>query len=173
MQRLLWKVIASSFLLCTSAWAQGTGSAELPYRLLTAHAGYIFKGTVISVQHSEPAGGIGTIQVVFRVDQGVRNAESGKTLTIREWAGLSDAGERYRMGEHVILFLYPMSGLGLTSPVGGSLGHLSVDEHDQISLPRGWRFAPNRDSSPAAHRATTHSVGSRDFLRIVTRMAEE
>src|SRR5215471_19292511 len=107
MQRLLWKVIASSFLLCTSAaWAQGSGSPELPYRLLTAHAGYIFKGTVISVQHAQPAGGIGTVQIDFRVDQGVRNAVSGKTLTIREWAGLWEAGERYRVGEHVILFLY-------------------------------------------------------------------
>ena len=174
MQRLLWKVIASYLLFCTpAAWAQGSASTQLPYRLLTAHAGYIFKGTVISVQHSQPAGGIAAVQVDFRVDQGVRNAVSGKTLTIREWAGLWEAGERYRVGERLILFLYPKSGLGLTSPVGGPMGHLNVDERDQISLPQSWRFAPNRESLPSARQSTSHSVGSHDFLRLIARMAEE
>ena len=30
-------------------------------------------------------------------------------------------------GEHILIFLYPPSRLGLTSPVGGSLGQIALD----------------------------------------------
>jgi hypothetical protein len=38
------------------------------------------------------------------------------------------------VGEHVVLFLYPPSKLGLTSCVGGPLGRFSVDSLNQIAL---------------------------------------
>jgi len=30
-------------------------------------------------------------------------------------------------GEHILIFLYPPSRLGFTSPVGGSLGQIALD----------------------------------------------
>jgi hypothetical protein len=52
-------------------------------------------------------------------------------------------------GQHVLIFLYPLSRLGLTSPVGGALGQIALDqtgknvaEHDpQAAAPRGLRNA--------------------------------
>src|SRR5258708_29179611 len=55
-------------------------------------------------------------------------------LTIHEWAGLWSIGERYRLGERVLLFLYPPSKLGLTSPVAGAVGRFAMDSQGHILL---------------------------------------
>ena len=55
-------------------------------------------------------------------------------MTIREWAGLWNTGERYETGERVLLFLYPKSKLGLTSPVGGKLGRYAVDAAGRVLI---------------------------------------
>ena len=92
-------------------------------RPLTKNSGYIFAGTVKSVERVAPKGnGVATVQITFHVEQAMRGARAGQMLTIREWAGLWESGERYRPGERVLLFLYPPSKLGLTSPVGGPAG---------------------------------------------------
>jgi len=43
-------------------------------------------------------------------------------------------GERYQPGEQVVLFLYPASSLGLTSPVGGEMGRFQVDKVGRVAL---------------------------------------
>jgi hypothetical protein len=53
-------------------------------------------------------------------------------LTILEWLGLWSSGQRYAVGEHVLLFLYPASKLGLTSAVGGALGQFRLDSASGI-----------------------------------------
>jgi hypothetical protein len=53
---------------------------------------------------------------------------------VREWAGLWEAGERYRAGERVLLYLYPPSKLGLTSPVGGRLGRYQIGHDGLVTL---------------------------------------
>jgi hypothetical protein len=55
-------------------------------------------------------------------------------LTIHEWAGLWTSGERYRVGQHVLLFLYSPSKLGLTSPVAGGMGRFPMDSRGQIVM---------------------------------------
>jgi hypothetical protein len=70
--------------------------------------------------------------VTFHIEQAMRGAAPGELLTIREWAGLWNSGERYRVGEHVLLFLYSPSKLGLTSPVGGAMGRFAVDSRGMI-----------------------------------------
>jgi len=104
---------------------------ELPHLSrppLTRSAGYIFAGTVQSIERAAPKGnGVATVLINFHVDQAMRGVRAGQTLAIREWAGLWESGERYRPGERVLLFLYPPSKLGLTSPVGGSLGRFRID----------------------------------------------
>src|SRR5689334_14750259 len=75
---------------------------------LASKAGYIFSGTVISVERSRASnpGSVASTQITFHVDEGLRGVRSGQTLTIREWPGLWSQGERYRPGERVVLFLY-------------------------------------------------------------------
>ena len=104
----------------------------LPPHIAVQSAGMIFSGTVLKVEHLRSAGFPGVTQVTFRVESAMRNARRGQTLTIREWAGLWSSGERYRTGERVLLFLYPKSKLGLTSPVGGPSGRYEVDHAGRV-----------------------------------------
>jgi hypothetical protein len=83
------------------------------------------------------ANSVAMTQITFRVEQAIRGTRSGQVLTIREWAGLWNSGERYRPGERVLLFLYSPSKLGLTSPVGGSSGRFAVDHAGDAVLEAG------------------------------------
>ena len=96
---------------------------------LSRHAGFIFRGRVLRVERLRPAAGSpATVQVTFQVLEGIRGTRTGDHLTIREWAGAWPAGRpRYRVGQELLLFLYPPSRLGLTSPVGGDAGILPLD----------------------------------------------
>jgi hypothetical protein len=97
-------------------------------------SGLIFSGTVLEVEHIAPAGSPAITQITFRVESAIRGTRRGQVITIHEWAGLWNSGERYRAGERVLLFLYPRSKLGLTSPVGGSLGRYQVDQSGRVLL---------------------------------------
>jgi hypothetical protein len=103
---------------------------------LTRNSGYIFGGTVISIEHLTAIGPniVPTVRVTFRVEDAIRGVRIGQTLVIREWAGLWESGGRYRRGERVLLFLYPSSKLGLTSSVGGMLGRFPMNRSGQILL---------------------------------------
>lgn len=108
---------------------------QLTLRQLTSRAGYIFVGRVKSVQYIPATSGhVATMKIRFQVEQGLRGVRSGSVLTIRQWAGLWDAGERYRTGERLLLFLYRPSKLGLTSPVGGFRGRFALDRNGQVLL---------------------------------------
>jgi hypothetical protein len=87
---------------------------------MTHSAGLIFTGTVTSITPVRARGSdsVDSVQVTFRVEQSVRGPRAGQTLTIREWSGLWSAGPRYRVGEHLMLFFYPPSKVGLTNARG-------------------------------------------------------
>jgi hypothetical protein len=107
-------------------------------RPVTQSSGYIFAGTVKSVGRTVPKGiGVATVQINFHVDQAMRGVRTGQTLAIREWAGLWESGERYRLGERVLLFLYPPSKLGLTSPVQGRLGRFGIGSDGRVVVDPG------------------------------------
>jgi hypothetical protein len=97
-------------------------------RPLAKPSGYIFAGTVTAIKSVAPQGtrGVAQIQITFHVDSAVRGVRTGQSLSIREWTGVWDAGQRYRVGEKVALFLYSPSKLGLTSVVGGTLGRFPI-----------------------------------------------
>jgi hypothetical protein len=99
-------------------------------------AGIIFSGRVTSVGRngSFPSQNAASTLVTFQVEHAIRGATTGQNFTIREWAGLWNRGERYRVGEHVLLFLYPVSKLGFTSPVAGPLGRFAMDGQDRIVM---------------------------------------
>jgi len=97
-------------------------------------AGLIFSGTVTRIerQPASPAQPVETVKVTFRVDNALRGTLPGDTLTISQWIGLWSSGQRYRVGEHILLFLYAPSKLGLTSSVAGSLGRFPIDRWGSI-----------------------------------------
>jgi hypothetical protein len=99
-------------------------------------AGRIFSGTVTHIERRPATAGqsVETVAVTFHVENAVRGASPGQNLTIKQWIGLWSSGQRYRVGERVVLFLYPNSKLGLTSTVGGSVGHFAVDREGWVLL---------------------------------------
>jgi len=135
----------------------------------TLKAGYIFSGTVKEVERLAPGanGGVAVMRITFHVDRGLRGTRTGQTLVIREWAGLWQTGARYRPGERVMLFLYPRSKLGLTSPVGGESGRYAVDPGGKVIIePR--KVGPTRARFPANLR-----MPPLEFLHALRRMQEE
>ncbi len=117
------------------------------WKQLSRRAGMIFAGTVLATtpptaatqslttQSAVPdrtvAAGVptmaGAVQLSFRVDQAIAGVERGQILTIHEWAGAWSMHRPMSNGQHILIFLYPLSRLGFTSPVGGSLGQVVLD----------------------------------------------
>src|ERR1700758_722084 len=108
-------------------------------QVLPRAAGTIFMGTVMSVRRipATQENELETMQIVFRVDNAIRGAQRGAHLAVREWMGLWPSGERYQVGERVLLFLYPPSRLGLNSPVGGPEGRFAVDDKGRVLVGDG------------------------------------
>src|SRR5277367_5336757 len=144
------------------------GSNPRHSRPLTQSSGYIFAGTVKSVERVAPKGnGVATVEINFHVDQGLRGVRTGQMLAIREWAVLWESGESYRLGERVLLFLYPPSKLGLTSPVQGPMGRFKIGPDGQIVLdPRRISFRPPRPGVRDALRGRTR-VSPRELVRFL------
>jgi hypothetical protein len=113
---------------------------------------------------------VATVQITFRVDQAIRGVSSRQVLTIREWAGLWDSVDRYRRGEQVLLFLYQLSRLGLTSPVNGNYGRFKLDNGGLIMLNAARLQALQLDRPvPAPASAGTTTINSRDLVRAIGR----
>jgi hypothetical protein len=89
----------------------------------------IFSGTVTNIERRPARRGqsVETVAVTFHIENALRGTSAGRDLTIHQWIGLWSSGQRYAVGERVLLFLYPKSKLGLTSSVGGPLGHFEID----------------------------------------------
>jgi hypothetical protein len=113
------------------------------WKQLSRRAGMIFAGTVLPAPSqtvrtptlTTPTaaadrvvpGTTPSVQLRFRVDQAIAGVEQGQILTIHEWAGAASMYRPLHSGQHILIFLYPPSRLGLTSPVGGSLGQVALD----------------------------------------------
>ncbi|HEY4661209.1 MAG TPA: hypothetical protein VIG91_06885 [Terriglobales bacterium] len=115
---------------------EASGEPLLVSRQVLRDSGRIFSGTVLRVEHrnSDSSSALATTRITLRVDEAIRNVRRGQTLEINEWAGLWQSGERYRPGQRVLLFLYPPSRLGLTSPVGNRAGRFAVNRAGSITL---------------------------------------
>ena len=137
--------------LCLSGFAAAQPSDQViaervlgpRWKQLSRRAGMIFAGTVLpapsqtvtnqtvttptaAADRAVP-GATPAVQLRFRVDQAIAGVEQGQNLTIHEWAGAASMHRPMRSGQHILIFLYPPSRLGLTSPVGGSLGQVALD----------------------------------------------
>jgi hypothetical protein len=103
------------------------------------------------------------------VEHGIRGIAAGELLTIHEWAGLWTSGERYHVGESVLLFLYPPGKLGLTSPVAGAMGRFALDSQGRVLL-TGLHSA-NLRADPIVGGKTVISYA--DFALAVRRSGQE
>jgi hypothetical protein len=135
-------------------------------RLVRA-AGVIFSGRVAFVGHAALPQGVvpSSTTVTFQVEKAIRGTSPGQMLTIREWGGLWGNGERYRVGEHVLLFLYAPSKLGLTSPVAGAMGKFVIDSQGRVVLDPQHLAALAADPILGGKAIVTYS----DFARAVWR----
>jgi len=135
---------------------------------LVRTAGIIFAGSVTSVgtRTSSPGLGHASTVITFQVEHAIRGASVGQNLTIHEWAGLWSRGERYRVGEHVLLFLYAPSKLGLTSPVAGPMGRFAVDSRGLIVMSPHHIAIVNSDPMLAGKTAVPYA----DFAVAVRRV---
>ena len=141
---------------CLSNFGAGDSAASQPsdqevaqrvlgpqWKQLSRRAGMIFAGTVLAAAPpNETTRTAATdpflpdpdlerpqsFQTTFRVDEAIAGVETGQILTIREWAGAQSLQRPMRKGQHFLIFFYPPSRLGLTSPVGGSQGQIALDQ---------------------------------------------
>jgi len=106
------------------------------FRFLVRDSARIFSGEVLKVEHLNlDARGLPAVtRITFKVERAIRGVRHGQVVQVNEWQGLWNAGERYQAGEHVLLFLYPPSKLGLTSPVGGAAGRFRMDDAGRVIL---------------------------------------
>jgi len=152
--------------------ARAASAQSLFLRQAARKAGFIFSGTVLSVQ--QVRGGPGTVdrvRIAFAVHEAVRGVRAGKTFTVDEWAGVwTDAAGRFRPGDRVFLLLYPRSKLGLTSIVAGGLGRYDLDSNWRIVGTNQKPTVP-ADSSPGPRgsrpqpRGTAQSHGLANTIR--------
>ena len=158
----------------TSA-ARATSAQTALLRTAARKAGFIFSGTVLSVQRlPASAAGVDRVRVTFSVHEAVRGVRQGKTFTIDEWAGLwANHASRFRPGDRVYLLLYPRSKLGLSSIVAGGLGRYDLDSQWRIvGTNRKPTFAidpPARPSRPRPQpRGSTQSHELSNTIRPLT-----
>lgn len=106
------------------------------WQQLARRAGMVFAGTVLTSapQTLRTDRAPSTVELSFRIDRAIAGVQAGQILTIHEWMGAWSRHRPMRPGDHVLLFLYPPSRLGLTSPVGGSLGQIALDSSGQRVL---------------------------------------
>lgn len=143
---------------------------------LSRSSGIVFSGTVMKVERIAPSKGdaAAVMRIAFRVDGAIRGVTRGQTLVIREWAGLWQSGERYRPGERVMLFLYPPSKLGLTSPVGGAMGRFRLNPAGHIVVPREQSRPPSpRLPETGSRRRETGFVSLRELARALRQESGE
>jgi len=145
------------------------GTFGLPQ--LARSAGLIFSGKVTGIAHSPAAVGeaIGTVSITFRVENAIRGATPAEDLTVTQWIGLWSSGQRYRVGERAVFFLYPPSKLGLTSCVGGAMGRFAIDPLGRVLLTPQQLSALRGDPVLAGKSRVSYS----DFARAVRQAAGE
>jgi len=136
---LLGLVVGMNTLVLRPAAAVGR---RLDLATMTAHAGTIVAGRIVTLQPgSHPKyHNIGVLLVTVQVSEMIKGAPADK-FTFMQFAGRSTASDGtkslsiaqtlpelppYRVGEEVVLFLYPPSSAGFTSPVGGPQGKFLI-----------------------------------------------
>lgn len=146
MPRRIWFLFV--LLLIQVSWPGEVGSTTvLPLDLprLATQAGRIFLGRCEEVTVSLDENGLPATYARFQVTDGLKGVETGERVLIKQFGvvrkplavgegesavvpmkTMALTGEAYRPGRNYLLFLYPESDLGFTSPVGGGQGRFEI-----------------------------------------------
>jgi hypothetical protein len=170
MHASIWKFAYSALFLVLVSRLPAAEQVPVPSRIpeipnlhtLATRSGYAFAGTVKAVERISPRNkeSVAVMRITFYVDKGYRGVRTGQTISIHEWSGLWQSGEHYRVGERVVLFLYPLSKLGLTSPVPN--GRFPIDSSGQVVLPPAQPPSPTRPAPgrlPGSFRLSPQEFG--------------
>ena len=103
---------------------------SLPLNLdeITDSADRVFAGTCEKIEEIEkdPISNLRVVRYTFKVTEGIIGVNSDE-ITFTQWKPTTiDAG--YVIGKKYVIFLYPNSRLGLTSPVGYMQGKFLVEK---------------------------------------------
>jgi hypothetical protein len=112
------------------------------------------------------AGTTPAVQFRFRVDQAIAGVEQGQILTVHEWAGAATMHRPMRSGQHILIFLYPPSRLGLTSPVGGSRGQIALDPSGKNVAAQKPAVATGLRNESSVRPRTTGNTGGVSVLQL-------
>lgn len=171
-----WRVIAG-VLACLSQLAVSETRDQLAarnvmgphWKQIARSAGTIFAGTVLAVENAPPTGrNTPVVQVRFRVERAIAGSREGQTFTLREWSGAWGAHPPMRRGQRLLIFLYPPSRLGLSSPVGAELGQIPLDFGSEAVTARA--EVPHRVRTESARQpatATTTGISIRRLERAI------
>jgi hypothetical protein len=142
-------------------------------RSLIRSSAYIFAGTVLAVEHIKPLPNeLPTVRISFHVDQAIRGVQQGQTLSVREWALVWNSGERYRRGDRVLLFLYPLSKLGLTSVVAGS-GRFDINARGEILVEQNPMSIVRDEPVQQRESVRRNRLPNRSVIQALRRAAQE
>lgn len=94
---------------------------------LTNEADRIFAGICTSIEEIEndSESGLSVIKYNFQISESIKGLENKQEITFKQWSKTAP-DLAYEVGAKYILFLYPNSELGLTTPVGFLQGQFQV-----------------------------------------------
>lgn len=90
----------------------------------------IFTGRCISVEEIEKdkdSRNLPTIKFTFKVTEGIKGTGNKKEISFKQWKP-TIRNANYQIGKKYVLFLFPDSKFGLTSPVGFLQGQFEIEE---------------------------------------------
>jgi len=122
-----------SLIIWAGLFSVATGSSVKTVNLpeMTDSAGMVFYGRCLAVETSSP-NGILAKRYSFKVIEALKGVEPDQVVTFQQISGSGSFGipgiPAYQKGQEVLLFLYPESRLGLTSPVGMGQGLFQPQE---------------------------------------------
>ena len=93
---------------------------------ITESADRIFSGVCLKKEaiKNDPSG-VSVIKYTFNIAEGIKGVKDKTTISFKQWASLG-SDSTYTEGQKYLLFLYPDSRKGLTSPVGYLQGNFEV-----------------------------------------------
>ncbi len=99
------------------------------WKQMSRASGMIFAGKILAIEPLPPSAKrpLPLTMVSVRVKHAIAGVQQGQVVKFREWASASSIHRSLRIGQHVLLFLYPPGKLGLTSPANGAAGVLALD----------------------------------------------
>ncbi len=143
-------------------WFSGLGAASVDrinlFEMVRA-ADRIFWGRCLQTEPGrEPSTGLPVTTYTFEVLRGIKGTQAAESIRFRQLSGGPTGAVRglpeFSRGQEILLFLYPDSRLGLTSPVGLAQGMFRVGKGG-----RGGRTVLNRvGNANLLHRASSLQI---------------